>query len=88
MPYVPNKGKWLYCQHCEEVVEAVDGYFLGDSHSCRNGKGKNNKIPKLLKLTSQKVRKEIDSCRDEIAEINVRVQQLLQYERELIHGRN
>jgi hypothetical protein len=74
---------WLYCQHCEEVMEAVDGYFEGDSHSCWNGSGKNDKIPKLLKLTPQRIRKEIESCRAEIVRIRGRVKQLLQYKRKL-----
>jgi hypothetical protein len=68
------------------VVQAVDGYFEGDSHSCRNGSRTNDKIPKLVKLTEKKVRNEINSCREEIAEINKRVKLLLSYEKELRNG--
>jgi hypothetical protein len=80
------KAKWLYCQGCEEVMEAVDGYFLGDSHSCLNSGTHTGKIPKLLKLTATRVRKEIEECREEVANINCHIGDLLWYERELRHG--
>lgn len=72
---------WLYCRSCEVVVQAIDGYFEGDSHSCDNSVGKTGKTPKLLKLTAQRTRLEIESCRDDIAAINERVALLLAYER-------
>lgn len=78
---------WLYCQSCETVVQAVDGYFEGDSHSCNNSVGKTGKVPKLLRLTASKTRIEIEDCRAEIAEINERVALLLAYEKGLSHGR-
>jgi len=81
-----NPKLWLYCQSCEVVVQAIDGYFEGDSHSCWNGSRVNNKIPKLVKLTASKVRAEIESCRSEIAEINKRIELLLTYERGLKNG--
>ena len=76
-----NPELWLYCQSCEAVMQAIDGYFEGDSHSCDNSVAKTGKPPKLLRLTAQRTRLEIESCRDEVAAINERVAMLLTYER-------
>jgi len=74
---------WLYCQSCNEVMQAIDGYVEGDGHSCWNGKPKTGKPAKLLRLSAQKVREEIEVCRSEIASLSNRIGRLLRYERTL-----
>lgn len=64
-------------------MQAIDGYIEGDGHSCWNDRRKTGKPAKLLRLTSERTRKEIEDCRSEIASISNRIGRLLRYERTL-----